>query len=383
MRVLLISHTCQSRTEGQPKAHALATFKDMTLRVLVPERWRRYGNWRTAERPANGEFDFRAERTRMTWAGPAQSYLHNYPCLRGMMQEFQPDVIDLWEEPWSMVSVQTCRLREVFLPKAKIVSETEQNIDKKLPFPFELFRGFTLRRADYVVGRSAEAVKIIRKKGYAGPAEVVPNAVDADLFRPMDRAACRRELGLSGFVAGYAGRMVEEKGLVDLIDALSLGPPQVNLVLVGDGPLKPWLVQQARVRKLENRLRILDAQPLAKLPPLMNALDVFILASRTTRSWKEQFGRVVIEAHACGTPVIGSNSGAIPDVIGGGGLVVPEHNAPALAAAITQLAGDPDRCRQLGQIGREQVLEHYTWQRVAERMYDIYQKLLSQPVLQK
>ncbi len=73
----------------------------------------------------------------------------------------------------------------------------------------------------------------------------------------------------------------------------------------------------------------------------MNAFDCLAVPSRTTAQWKEQFGRVIIEAQACGTPVIGSDSGAIPDVIGAGGIIVPERNPTALAEAIMRLAGDP------------------------------------------
>jgi glycosyltransferase involved in cell wall biosynthesis len=374
MRILLISHTCQSITEGQPKAHALAALADVTLRVLVPDRWHRYGQWRSAQPPERATFEYQVAKVRLPWAGPAQTYLHSYPCLAGVLRQFQPDVIDLWEEPWSLVSVQACRLRRKILPRARIVSETEQNIDKHLPFPFERFRSYTLANADFAVGRSTEAVEVIRRKGFRGPAETVPNGVDAELFRPMDRENCRRQLGLSGFVVGYVGRMVEEKGVLDLLHAVRLCPADVNMIAAGDGPLRRQLADSL------DRIRVLPALPLAELPSLMNAMDVLVLSSQTTKSWKEQFGRVVIEAHACGTPVIGSNSGAIAEVVGAGGLVVPEKNPPALAAAIMQLRDDPLRRQKLGEAGRGQALAHCTWERVAQRMHDIYRRVLSSEV---
>jgi glycosyltransferase involved in cell wall biosynthesis len=376
MRVLLISHTCQSITEGQPKAHALAALGDVTLRVLVPDRWRRYGQWRAAEAPATAAFEYQIAKVRLPWAGPAQNYLHYYPALPAILREFKPDVIDIWEEPWGLVSVQACRLRKRLLPNAKIVSETEQNIDKKLPPPFEQFRSHTLAHADYAVGRSAEALAVLRAKGCTRLAEVIPNAVDAELFHPMDRVACRREFGLSGFVVGYAGRFVPEKGLADLIDALALCPVDVNLILIGSGPLNQWLSEQREARQLGDRLRIISSLPLEKLPPLMNAMDVLVLPSRTTTSWKEQFGRVLIEAQACATPVIGTRSGAIADVVGAGGLVVPEQDPAALAGAIRHLRDNAGEARRLGESGRRQVLDHFTWQRVAQRMRDIYLKVL-------
>ncbi|HTW94427.1 MAG TPA: glycosyltransferase family 4 protein, partial [Tepidisphaeraceae bacterium] len=193
----------------------------------------------------------------------------------------------------------------------------------------------------------------------------------------MDRAAIRADLGIDGFVIGYAGRLVPEKGVIDLIDALKFCPDSVQLLFIGDGPSRGELESRGRALGVQNRIRFMPAQPAEKLPPLINALSVLALPSRTTPSWKEQFGRVIIEAHACGTPVIGSDSGAIPDVVGGGGLIVPEASPAALAAAIRTLLADPAQCRRLGAIGFKQVQTSCNWPRVAQRMYEIYQSLLS------
>lgn len=377
MKVLLISHTCQSQTEGQPKAHALAQFPDLELQVLVPDRWLDYGRWRLAEPPQPAaKFTYTPGKIRWPWVGPAQFYLHYYPKLGKILREFQPDIIDIWEEPWGLVSAHACHLRNRLLPQARIISETEQNTDKKLPFPFESFRRYALRHADFVVGRNQESLRIVRDRGYTGPACVVPNAVDAELFRPMDRALARQNLGIYGFVVGYVGRLVEQKGLLDLVEALPLCPADISVVLVGSGDYQQPLIDRARALKCSHRLRIIPARPLQELPELMNAMDVLALPSRTTARWKEQFGRVLIEASACQTPTIGSDSGAIPEVIGDSGLVFPEGNVPALAAVIAQLYDQPKLARELGLRGRARVEAQFTWQRVAERMRQIYRETL-------
>ena len=372
LRVLLISHTCQSRTEGQPKAHCLARMPEIDLRVLAPDRWQHYGKPRGAQPPESAAFAFEAGKVAWPWVGPAQFYLHWYPDLRKTLEEFQPHIIDLWEEPWGLVSAQVCRLRNRFFPHIKILSETEQNIDKRLPFPFEQFRRYTLRNAAYTVGRNTAAIDVLRAKGYTGPAQVAPNAVDAELFRPMDREECRRRLGLSGFVAGYVGRLVPEKGLMEMIEALAFSRGDVNLLFVGAGKFQAELEQRAREVGESSNVRFLPAQPLEELPQVMNALDVLVLPSRTTPRWKEQFGRVIIEAHACATPVIGSDSGAIPEVIGEAGIVFRERNVRDLADAMERLRRSPAECRRLGSLGRQQVEKSFTWERVAERMRAIY-----------
>jgi glycosyltransferase involved in cell wall biosynthesis len=377
MKVLLISHTAQSRTEGQPRAQALGRIPGVELLLLTPERWMHYGAWRRAQKPIEPSFGFWPSRIALPWLGPLQNYAHFYPAMGAVLQRFQPDIIDLWEEPWGAVSAQAAWLRDRIVPRARLISETEQNIFKKLPPPFESLRSYTLRHANCVIARSSEAADVIRRKDYSGPLHVVPNCVDAELFRPLDRAKCRRELGLEAFTVGYIGRLVEEKGLEDLLEALALCPPEVQLLFVGEGDFKQVLEAKVRALNLAPRVRFEGARPLQQLPSVMNAIDVLALPSRTTASWKEQFGRVLIEANACATPVIGSDSGAIPDVVGAGGLVVPEQNPAALAQAIEKLAGDENLRRAMGEVGRAQAEEKYTWERVAQQMHAIYTSLLA------
>lgn len=381
IRVLLVSHTCQSRSEGQPKAVELARHGDLDLRVLIPRRWKHYGRWRDADRPEASAFRAEIRRAAWAWAGPAQFYLHWYPSLGRLLREFRPEVIDLWEEPWGLVSAQAAWLRRRCLPSARLLCETEQNLNKTLPPPFEAIRRRVLREADFVIGRNRESIDVVRGKGYAGEAEVVPNAVDEALFRPLDRDACRAALGARGCVAGYVGRLVEEKGLADLVDAAARCPADVSVLLVGAGAFEADLRRRIEQRGLGARVRILPARPLEQLPALMNALDVLVLPSRTTPRWKEQFGRVIIEAHACGTPVIGSSSGAIPEVVGAGGLVVPEGDVAALAEAMRRVRDDPAGTREMGRRGREAALARYTWKRVAARYAEIYRRLVGRAPL--
>lgn len=377
LRVLLISHTCQSRSEGQPKAELLGGMPDIDLRVLVPDRWMHYGSWRTPDPPRTASYGHHVGKVAMPWMGPAQFYLHWYPGLTRLLRQFRPHVIDLWEEPWALVSAQACWLRNRLLPGTRVISETEQNIDKNLPPPFERFRSYTLRNANYAVGRSQEALEVVRRKGYSGPGEVVPNAVDADLFRRLDRRDCQDRLGLDGFLVGYIGRLVPEKGLLDLLQALALCPPEVRLVFVGSGPLEAELLARAERLKVESRVHLLGSRPAEELPRLINNFDVLALPSRTTSRWKEQFGRVIIEAHACGIPVIGSDSGAIPDVIGEAGIVFPEGDVGAISRAIRRLVDNPNEAASLGDVGHRRVHANYTWRSVAQQMHQIYWKSIA------
>ena len=187
----------------------------------------------------------------------------------------------------------------------------------------------------------------------------------------------RGELGWGEdeFVAGYVGRLVEEKGLADFLEALALSGPRVRAVLVGEGPFEGALREQMARLGLESRASILPARSPGHLAPLMGALDALVLPSRTTARWKEQFGRVLIEAGACGVPVIGSDSGAIPDVVGGAGRVFPEGNARELARHLDELSAHPEDARALGKAGRRAAEDRYSWARVAQAMLGIYREL--------
>lgn len=274
-----------------------------------------------------------------------------------------------------MVSAHACWLRNRLLPKAKIVSETEQNIDKKLPFPFEFFRNYTLRNAAFAIGRSVGAGNVLRDKGFHEKTAVVPNGVDTTLFCPMDRGLCRRKFGFENFVVGYVGRFVPEKGIIDLIEAVSRCHASVELAFVGAGPLRGGMERRVSELGLKNRVYFLPERPAGELPGLMNALDVLVLPSRTTPRWKEQFGRVLVEAMACEIPVVGSDSGAIPDVIGKCGIVFPEGDLQALAGAIMALREKPAQAMEFGKSGRNRVLQWCSWEAVAAQMAGIYREV--------
>lgn len=375
MKVLLIAHACQVGNEGQQRARQLGSFPDVDLRVLTPERWYEYGAWREVQIPAGASYTLQPEAVRFPWSGPAQWYFHHYPKLAATLRSFRPDVIDVWEEAWGLVSVHACWLRNRLLPAAKIVSETEANIPRTHPFPFKQFRSYTLRNTDYAVARQTEGVDVLRAKGYRGPVEVIGNAVDAELFRPLDRTVCKQALGLTGFVVGYVGRLIEAKGLMDIVEAMPKVPGKATLIFVGSGDYQSALQRRVEELGLSTRVSFFPPRQMTELPAVMNALDALLLVSRTTPTWKEQFGRVIIEAHACETPVIGSDSGAIPEIIGEGGITVREGNSDDIAAAISQLRHSPILAREMGRAGRRQVETLYTWRRVAEQMRDIYYKV--------
>jgi glycosyltransferase involved in cell wall biosynthesis len=198
------------------------------------------------------------------------------------------------------------------------------------------------------------------------------------LFVKTEVAFLRKRLGLeNAFVIGFVGRIIVAKGIADLIRAFALLPLDCYLVLLGDGEFRNEAERLASSLGIGSRIRWIPQIPSLEVPDYMNLLDVLVLPSRTTHKWKEQFGRVLIEAMACEKPTVGSSSGEIPNVIGNAGLVFPEGDADALADQLRSLRQNAELRYKLGHLGRARVLENYTYKRIAEKHLDMFHDVLA------
>ncbi len=381
MRVLLLSHTCMSRTAGQPKLHSLARHSDLELTALVPDRMCTYDRWHEAEVPLNPPFRFVVGKAKWQYFRQQWYLLHYDQIVPRLLKEVQPEVVDIWEEPWSLTASQMIYWTRRLCPKAKIITETEQNIYKDLPPPFKQLQTYSLKHSDLMVARNQEAAEVLRRKGYSGETKVVPNAVDCALFAPKseeDREAVRSRFSWytpGDFLVGYVGRLVPEKGLAGALEALAQQPSHTHFVFIGDGPMGVELQQLGQTLNVSQRVHFLGNKPLTELPDLMNALHILVLPSLTTARWKEQFGRVLIEAGASGVAVIGSSSGAIPEVIEDAGLIFPEGDVPAFSEAIARLRENTALREKCGRIGLERAHGRFSWNCVADEMMSLYRRL--------
>ena len=150
------------------------------------------------------------------------------------------------------------------------------------------------------------------------------------------------------------------------------GMANFSLVLVGDGPQRREL-EAAASRMPAGTVVFTGSVPHAQAADYLNCMDVVALPSRTTPRIREQFGRSVIEALACGVPVVGSDCGNVPVLINetGGGRIFPEGDTEALAAKLRELMSDPEAAQGLAETGRQIVLERYTYSRIAARTAEV------------
>ncbi|NPU67755.1 glycosyltransferase family 4 protein [Bradyrhizobium sp. 83012] len=358
LRIVSIAHPATSSEAGRLRYRHLASRPDVDLHLVMPEVWKEFGRTITAA-PFDDRYPVHRLPIRLPEVGPMKWYLHFYPALRRLLRELDPDVIHLWEEPWSIVALQAQMLRG----RAALVLEVDQNILKRLPPPFEAIRKFVLGRTDHILSRSPAATDVVRARGYAGPVTPIGYGVDLATFAPAGERPTR--IADAPLRLGYVGRLVVEKGLDDALEALARTRSAATLSIMGEGPHEAHLRQRVKELGLGDRVDLQGWASPAEVASFLRGLDALLLLTRTTGAVREQFGRVIIEAQACGVPVIGSTCGAIPDVVGEGGWIVPERDPHRLCRLIDGLTADRLELATCARAARTNVLARFTYDAVA------------------
>lgn len=298
-------------------------------------------------------------------------HLHYYPSLAERLQSLEPDLLHMDEEAYNLAT--WLGLRHATRLGIPSLFFTWQNLMRNYPPPFSWWEQDVYRRAQHAIAGSQEAKQVLRRKGFVGPVTVCPQmGVDINLFKPQERTSANDR-----FIIGYAGGLVPEKGLDILLKACTYLNGNWNLQLVGSGKSEPALQRRVSSLRLGDRVQFLGHRTGQEMPSFYQGLDAFVLPSRTQRNWKEQFGRVLIEAMSCSIPTVVSDSGEAQHVVGEAGLVYPEADPEALAAHLEALQTAPLQRGLRGRAGRARVLSHFSMREVASRVADVYTQTLS------
>ena len=283
--------------------------------------------------------------------------------LGAVLARVQPDVLDLHNEPVSVAARQ-------WLAAAgdrPVVMYSAQNLDKRWPPPFAQAERAALRQVAGMYPCSRQAASVLRGKGYPGTLAVLPLGTDPLLHRPGGQRGPVTRLLL-------AGRLVAEKGVLDAVRLLA-AVRGVELTILGAGPQEQPARDLAVALSVTDRLRWSGWVDAAGLAAAYRAAHLVLLPSRTTTTWVEQFGRVVTEGRACGAVTLGYASGSLPEIVADAGVLVPEGDEPALAAALQALVEDPLRWRALSDRGMA-LAAAGTWAEVAAGMVEVYEAAL-------
>ena len=370
MRVLVAGHTYLRRF-NQRKWEA---FADLSPRhaalLLTPNGWRdpHFGPV-DPERPAHPRVHLRVARA--AFRGRGTLTFHIDPRLLAAARRFRPQVVLVEQEPHSLLALQGRWLARL-LPGRPIFAffSWGGRPRRRRAFPLGVLERGALRAARLAFAGNQAASDRLHATGFSGPIHRIPQVgVDLPERPDVTRARERAELGLSGVVVGFAGRLVPEKGVLDLANALAgLTRLDWTLLVIGRGPLRGALRDRLAAANLHRRLRFVEDADHQRVAALLTALDALVLPSYATADWAEQFGHVLIEAMAAGCPVVGTNSGEIPHVIGDAGIVVPERDIASLRTALRRLIEDAGLRARLAARGRSRVQRRFTHGRVARRL---------------
>jgi len=236
-------------------------------------------------------------------------------------------------------------------------------------YPLKMQRR-VIRRLDRVITSSQETAREISRSFRVRPEKIrnVFNGLDSDFLRPPDG---NRRIPKSLLFVGNTDDT--KKGIVYLIRAMTFLPEEITLTIVDQGrPQKTYAPGLVETWGLEKRVRFTGKIPTSSLNDLYRKAEAVVLPSLY-----EGFGLPAAEAMACETPVVATNVGALPEVVGGGaGILVPPRDPGALAAAIREILRNPEQRIEMGRRGRRRVEDLFTWEKVAERTINVYRELI-------
>ena len=344
----------------------LAQRPECEIHLLVPRRWKETSGVIACESEPSSDLQLHI-------GGILFGYRHHrvlYSDLFRVTRKVRPDIVLAVHAPENYATLQLLAARRLLLLSMKIGLFASRNIDlPSVGFPYKL--SFLNSICDWVTEVSKVDVVYHRPESfghlyrrYTERTVYIPHSVDCSVFAP-DSSSTERKKAIT---LGYVGRLIEAKGVHILIEALSRIQENVRLVIVGEGPNRPKLQALAKKLDLSDRVKILSPVPYSEMPRLLNSLDVLVLPSLETTHWKELFGRILIEAMACGVPVVASASGGIPDVVGDAGILFNVGDVADLVEKLRGLTQDPSKAEELGQRGRERVQKLFDARVVAEML---------------
>ncbi len=295
--------------------------------------------------------------------------MHFYLNASAIIKKYNPDIVYLEEDAFIPACAQFIKAAKKAGKKA--VFFTWENIHRSYNFIYNKMEKYCLKNADAAVAGNKEGDDILKVKGFTNPVEIIPQyGLNINEFSP----ACGFGSGIKEVV--YIGRLIEEKGIDTLIEAASK-VKYINLNLIGTGGEEyvNTLKNSAAKLNITDRVIFHGYMDRARLNGFIKNMQVLVLPSVTTEGWKEQFGRVLIEAFASKIAVIGSDSGEIPNVIGDAGLVFREGNPFGLAEAIEKL-NNKKLYNELIEKGYRRVSENYTNEIIAGKIMALCKALL-------
>jgi glycosyltransferase involved in cell wall biosynthesis len=398
INLVIISHA-YVYTPYREKIEALAKYKDLKITLITPEFGLEGGGQKVYTIPYQGK-NYKHIILSGYFTGKLNFFI--FKNLKKTLSEINPDIILLEEEYWTQVAAQVTYVTKKFLPQTKLILLSQENIchiwedEGKSLYQrfryqsFHLLEKLIIPKLDGLVFQFPEVWKDFEQRILAlkfnGIKGTFPQlGVDYERFaNPVDKSKLnqiRKQLDITSkdFVYGYIGRITQEKGVEDLIYALTgWDRPNTKVLLIGNGDQQylEHLSQLIYKLNLNNIISIHSAIDFDDIPAYFQILDISVLLSHTTHIWKEQFGRVLVESMAAGTPVIGSDSGAIPLVVGETGYIVTEKDILSIREALIKAYANKNKYIKLSKLAQIRAKELFSYTAIAEKTYNFIKKFV-------
>ncbi len=388
--VLAISHACLVGVNRTVYRELIGL--GWNVEILVPADWRIQGKVVASDESRDGEP--RIHKLPVTSSHPR---FYTYDGLAAFLDRAAPRLVLLDSDPASRLGVQVGRWAQ--RSGAKLICQSCENLSRGFKESFrrsgyrgllsaslvKVLNGLAAPAVNHVLVISRDGERVFDELGYEGRVTRIPLGFDSRLFAfsAEKRRETRTKLGLNATTIAYFGRLTPEKGVHLLIEALGrLRESNWQLLidrfdLYGD-QYRERLGSQITSLGLQDRVVYFDATH-EEMPDYMNAADITVLPSISTPAWKEQYGRVAPEAMACGSVVVVSDSGTLPELVGDAGLVVPEGDTEALSAALRTLLENGELRAELGVAAAERARRELSAGRQASILDRCFRQLIGTP----
>jgi glycosyltransferase involved in cell wall biosynthesis len=395
LNLIIISHA-YVYSAYRAKIEALSEYHDLNITLITPEFGLEGGGQKVYAEQYEGK-QYHHIILSGYFTGKLNFFV--FKNLKSTLQSLNPDIILLEEEYWTQIAAQVTYITKSFFPQTKLILLSQENIchiwEKEAITAYQKFRytsfhfieKYVLSKLDGLIFQFPEVWQDFENRvnalGFKGKRGILPQ-LGVDYNRFADNApktqSIRAELGLSDntFVYGYIGRITPEKGIEDMIHAFeNWEKKNTKLIIIGNGDEEYIAKMKHLVQtlKLETIVIFKNAIPFEDIPAYFQMFNISLLLSHTTPIWKEQFGRVLVESMAAGTPVIGSDSGAIPLVIGDTGYIVAEKDILSIREALNDAYTNKEKYKLLSKSSQARAKKEFSYQAIAKKTYDFIQEI--------
>lgn len=271
-------------------------------------------------------------------------------------------------DPHYYYSYQLARLRQrKLIDKLLLTSWETIPFNNETVYRKKFIKKFSKNNADLFLCYTQKAKNCLIREGInENKTKVIKLGVDLSRFR-------RKKSTPKNLTLLFVGRLVEEKGILDLYEAFKRARGK-KLEIVGTGPLGSKIKQLVKKDGLRSSV-IVENKTYSEMPEVYQRADIFIMPSRRTKTWEEQYGMVLIEAMASGLPIIAYNTGAIAENLGSAGILIKENDLNDLSRQIGRLIEDKNLRFKLGTMGRKRAQDLFDSQKFSKEIANLYETI--------